>query len=104
MGDNRDPHNLKARLENAADILFKRIEADPDLMETRVLLSAIQIVGMWLTREVKLTNDSDADIAGSAVRKYAGAFANAASRGKASRGPRLASVDPGGNDDGGDAA
>ena len=102
MGDNRDPHNLKSRLENIADILFKRIEEHPEKFETRELLSAIQIVGMWLTRETKLADSSDAGIAGSAVRKYAGAFTNAAGRGK-DRGPRLASVDPGG-DDGGDAA
>lgn len=105
MESNRDPHNLKARLENIADILFTRIEANPKMFDTKELLSAIQIVGMWLTRETKLTNDSDTTIAGSAVRKYASAFQSAgdARRGKADRGPRLASVDPGGDGDGGDA-
>lgn len=94
---NRDPHNLKSRLEAIADILFKRIEADPAKCENKELLSTIQIVGMWLTREVKLANDSDSGIAGSAVRKYASAFesANATGRGKAVR-PRL--VDEGGGD------
>lgn len=102
---NRDPHNLKARLEKIADILFTRIESRPDMFETKELLSAIQIVGMWLTRETKLTNDSDTTIAGSAVRKYASAFArpNATGGGKADRGPKLARIDSG-SDDGGDAA
>lgn len=102
---NRDPHNLKARLENIADILFTRIEANPKAFDTKELLSAIQIVGMWLTRETKLTNDSDTTIAGSAVRKYASAFArpHATGGGKADRGPRLARVDSSSDDDG-DAA
>ena len=99
---NRDPHNLKSRLENIADILFTRIETNPKAFETRELLSAIQIVGMWLTRETKLADSSDSGIAGSAVRKYASAFTrpNAAGRGKSDANPRF--VDEGG--DGGDVA
>lgn len=97
---NRDPHNLKSRLENIADILFTRIETNPKAFETRELLSAIQIVGMWLTRETKLADSSDSGVAGSAVRKYAGAFANAASRGKTGRGPRLAGFESGDDGDG----
>lgn len=104
MPSNRDPHDLKARLEKIADILFTRIEKNPSAFETKELLSAIQIVGMWLTRETKLTNDSDTTIAGSAVRKYAPAFArpNATGGGKTDR-PKLTRIDSGGDDDG-DAA
>lgn len=105
MPSNRDPHDLKARLENIADILFGRIEKNPNSFDTKELLSAIQIVGMWLTRETKLANDSDSGVAGSAVRKYAGAFASAhdSGGGKANRGPRLTRIDSSGDDDG-DAA
>lgn len=104
---NRDPHNLKPRLEAIADILFKRIEANPKAFETKELLSTIQIVGMWLTREVKLANDSDTGIAGSAVKRYAKAFQTAHDSGQrtASR-PRLARIDSDSDsdNDGGDAA
>lgn len=97
---NRDPHNLKPRLEAIADVLFTRIEAEPDKFENRELLQTIQIVGMWLTREVKLANDSDSTIAGSAVRKYAPAFAaaHAASGRKSGARPRIVRSDPDGDD------
>ena len=103
---NRDPHNLKPRLEAIADILFSRIEAKPNTFDEKTLLSTIQIVGMWLTREVKLVNDSDSTIAGSAVRKYAAAFKSpdATGRGTTNRGPKLTRIDSGPRlvDDGGD--
>lgn len=86
-GSNRDPHNLKRRLENVADIVFTRIEDEPDMFDVKQLLSAVQIIGMWLTREVKL-GDEESSSAGSAVRKFSGAFkTNVARRGKASVGP-----------------
>lgn len=99
MASNRDPHDLKARLEKIADILFTRIEKNPAAFETKELLSAIQIVGMWLTRETKLTNDSDTTIAGSAVRKYAPAFARPDATGGGKNYPRPRSVGGGSGDD-----
>ena len=98
--NNRDPHNLKTRLENIASIIFDRIEKDPAKYETKELLSTIQIIGMWLTRETKLADSSDSNIAGSAVRKYAGAFqsANATGRGKSYPRPRTVSAGDEGDD------
>lgn len=86
-GSNRDPHNLKRRLENVADIVFTRIEDDPELYDVKQLLAVCQVIGMWLTREVKL-GDEESSSTGSAVRRYSGAFkTNVARRGKSTAGP-----------------
>jgi len=83
VNDEKDRHNIQSRLEDQIDLILKEMEGNPELFALKERLSVVQIVGMFLTRTVKLNvpqenEPASATIAtaatGSAVRKYIGAF------------------------------
>ena len=84
-----DPHNILRRLQNQIHLLLLEMEERPDEFDHKERLSAVQIIGMFLTRNEKLGDENERQ-SGSAIRKYSGAFrtntAHAASaRGKSAR-------------------
>ena len=108
-----DPLNLHARTEAVYDWLLKDWEDNPDLKNRNDAIKLIQYGGMFLTRNLKLQEAADESNAGSAVKRYSGAFRTTkttdAARGrKAGSGPAkqpvLAYVAGADDDDGDDAA
>ena len=74
---NSDPYHLRSRLMRLIDVWFTQLEQDDyRLASPKDLQLAIQHVGMYLTRDIKIRAADDTGLtgAGSAVRKYAGAF------------------------------
>ena len=65
-------HTIQGMLEEQALLLLHRIKDNPNMYDDKFILSCIQIMGMYLTRELKLGQD-DSNV-GSAVRKYTSAF------------------------------
>lgn len=69
----RDPHDIERRLENLIHIHLTDMEENPEMFASKDRLAAIQIIGMFLNRKYGWGEDESAG-AGSAVRKYSGAF------------------------------
>ena len=95
-GNNRD-FDIHYRVEHQIHLLLKEMEDEPERFAFKERLSLVQIVGMYLTRDIKLRADADergATNSGSAVRKYSGAFKTNVARGRAGTArPRLAAAD-----------
>jgi hypothetical protein len=73
-GSNSDPFNIHQRVERQIDMLLKEMEDEPERFDFKSRLSMVQIVGMYLTRNIKLNAADESDNSGSTVRRYAGAF------------------------------
>ena len=113
---NSDPFQLHSRLMRLIDVWFSQLEQDDyRLASPKDLQLAIQHVGMYLTRDIKIRAADDTGLtgAGSAVRKYAGAFRSnvapaaaphAARGGKTGARPALVAPDPDDDDSGSSAA
>lgn len=68
-----DPHNIERRLETLIHLHLLDVEENPEMFAPKDRLATIQIVGMFLNRKYGWGDDESVG-AGSAVRKYAGAF------------------------------
>lgn len=71
---NSDPFKIHYRVEAQIDLLLREMEEHPDQFAFKERLAMVTTVGMYLTRNIKLVAANESDNAGSAVRKYAGAF------------------------------
>lgn len=98
-----DPFDLHHRTELVYDWLLDDWEKNPDMKNRTDALKIMQVGGMFLTRNIKLKDVADEQHAGSAVKKYSGAFRVKAADGKAPPKPALVTYD-GGDDDAGDDA
>ena len=85
MTSNRDPHDIHRRVEDQIHLILLEMEENPERFALKDRLSMVQIVGMYLTRNLKLVSDESISTAGTAVRKYAGAFKTNVARGRADR-------------------
>jgi hypothetical protein len=74
MTNSSDPYDIHGRVEKQIDLLLKEMEEEPTHFAFKERLSMVQIVGMYLTRNLKLSAADESVNAGSAVRKYSGAF------------------------------
>ena len=72
--NNSDNHDIHRRLEWQIHLILEEMEDAPDHFSLKDRLSLVQIVGMYLTRDIKLKAANESDTGGSAVRKYSGAF------------------------------
>lgn len=68
-----DPHDIERRLETLIHLHLLDIEENPEMFAPKDRLATIQCVGMFLNRKYGWGDDESVG-AGSAVRKYAGAF------------------------------
>lgn len=68
-----DEYNLEARLEKIIHFHLLDMEENPEMYASKDRLAMIQVVGMFLNRKFGWGEDETAG-AGSAVRKYSGAF------------------------------
>lgn len=68
-----DPHNIERRLETLIHLHLLDIEENPEMFAPKDRLATIQCVGMFLNRKYGWGDDESVG-AGSAVRKYSGAF------------------------------
>jgi hypothetical protein len=69
-----EDHNIHRRIDNQIHLLLLELEESPERFSFKDRLAAVQIIGMYLTRDVKLRKADEPDTAGSAARKYSGAF------------------------------
>lgn len=88
---NSDPFNLHHRTEQVYDWLLSDWEDNPDIKNRADAIKILQYGGMFLTRNIKLKDAADEPLAGSAVRRYSGAFKTSHVTGsrKTSAGPTL---------------
>jgi hypothetical protein len=91
----KDPHNIHMRLETQIHLLLLEMEEKPELFAFKERLLLVEKVGMYLTRNIKLSDQDEPDT-GSAVRKYSGAFqtANVTGGGKTGARSRTRTVVP----------
>lgn len=68
-----DPHGIERRLENLIHIHLLDMEENPEMFASKDRLATISAIGMFLNRKYGWGDDETAG-AGSAVRKYSGAF------------------------------
>lgn len=68
-----DPHDIERRCENQIHLHLLDMEEHPEFYPAKDRLAAIAAIGMWLNRKYGWGDDETAG-AGSAVRRYAGAF------------------------------
>lgn len=68
-----DPYNLEARLERLIHVHLLDMEEHPEMYASKDRLSTIQYVSGHLNRRYGW-GDDESSTAGSAVRRYAGAF------------------------------
>lgn len=68
-----DQYDLEARLEAVIDLHLRDMEEHPEMYSAKDRLSAVQYIGMWINRKYGW-GDEEVHNAGSAVRKYSGAF------------------------------
>jgi hypothetical protein len=83
-GDNG--FKIQERLENQIHLLLVDMESEPERFDFKTRLSVVQVLGMWLTRHVKLEAASEPESAGSAVRRYSSAFKTSVVKANAPRG------------------
>lgn len=69
----RDPHDIERRLENQIHLHLLDMEENPQMFAPKDRLAAVQYISMFLNRKYGWGDDEDSG-AGSAVRKYSGAF------------------------------
>jgi hypothetical protein len=72
-----DGFNIHHRVEAQIDLLLKEMEETPENFAFKERLALITTLGMYLTRNLKLSAADESVHAGSAVRKYSGAFKTA---------------------------
>lgn len=100
-----DPFDLQYRLEKVADWLLADWEDNKDMKNRPDALKILQYGSMFTTRNSKLKDVAEESAAGSAVKKYSGAFrVKAAAETKAPTKPALVAYDGGDNDPDDDAA
>lgn len=68
-----DPHDIERRLEMQIHLHLLDMEENPQMFSPKDRLAAVQYIGMWINRKYGW-GDSETEGAGSAVRRYAGAF------------------------------
>lgn len=68
-----DPHNIERRLENLIHVHLLDMEENPEMFAAKERLATIAAIGMFLNRKYGWGEDESGN-AGSAVRKYSGAF------------------------------
>jgi hypothetical protein len=69
-----DPYDIHNRMERQIDLLLKEMEEEPERFAFKERLALVTTLGMYLTRNIKLSAADESVNAGSAVRKYSGAF------------------------------
>lgn len=77
-------HDIQKRLEYQIHLLLAEMEEQPEMFDFKIRLTVVEKVGMYLTRQQKLGDDVGS-LAGSTVRKYAGAFQTNVARGGGSK-------------------
>lgn len=78
-----DKYDLQGRVEKVIDSLLTEFEQQPLHFDIRSKLAIVQYVSSYLARRARVDDGDEPDTAGSAVRKYSGAFkTNVVGRGK----------------------
>ena len=81
MTKTTDEFNLHRRLRNQIHLHLLEMEERPEMFAAKDRLAAIQQIGMYLTREIKISAADESD-SGAKARAYTAAFAGNASGGK----------------------
>ena len=71
----REELNLHKRLDHQIHLLLEEVEEDPERFGFKERLSMVTTIGMYLTRDIKITAaENESKPSGSSVRKYQSAF------------------------------
>lgn len=85
-----DKFDIQGRLEKVIDSLLTEFEQQPLHFGIKEKLAIVQYVSSYLARRARLDDGDESDTAGSAVRKYSGAFQTTNVAGKRGRNSRSA--------------